>query len=433
VGACIFINTLGGLYMELHKKQKYIYVGLDTHRKTHYASIINCWHEVLDSFEFNNKPSEFMMFIEYISQYEVDGLTAIYGLEDVNGVGRSLCRFLLSQGKKVKFVNSVLSSKEADKKAIKHKTDAHDSYCIAKVILNELDSLPNVEEENTVYHLIRQLMTRRTKLMSQSTSIKNQLHTQLNFHYHNYNKFFCSITVKTALEFWYRFPSAKALEGISVDELGIFLRKLSNNCLTEKKATTILDMVTNDGDIYNHDDVRCFLIKDFIEDYRFKLYELNKIDEKLKGLIDSLELQLDTIYGIDFITTAELVSEIGDINRFKNARKLAKYSGVSPVTYSSGETEKKKPNKQGNRKLRTILFNLSVRQIQVTRGTKEPRNPIMYEYYQRKISEGKTKTQALVYISRRLVNIIYSMMKHKTAYRIDNTNTSDNTLSEKAS
>lgn len=115
MGACIFINRLGGFYMELHKKQHYIYVGLDTHRKTHYASIINCWHEVLDSFEFNNKPSEFMMFIEYVSQYEIDGLTAIYGLEDVNGVGRSLCRFLLSQNKKVKFVNSVLSSKEGDK------------------------------------------------------------------------------------------------------------------------------------------------------------------------------------------------------------------------------------------------------------------------------------------------------------------------------
>ncbi|MCT4687470.1 IS110 family transposase [Vallitalea sp.] len=406
--------------MKLHKKQQYIYVGLDTHRKTHYACIINCWHEILDSFEFNNKPSEFIMFIEYISQYETDGLTAVYGLEDVNGVGRSLCRFLLSQGKKVKFVNSVLSSKEADKKAIKHKTDAHDSYAIAKVVLNELDSLPSVEEENTVYHLIRQLMTRRTKLTSQSTSIKNQLHTQLNFHYHNYNKFFSSITVKTALEFWYQYPSAKSFENVTIQELGQFLKRVSNNNLSEERATFILDTIKNDGDIYNHDDVRCFLIKDFIEDYRFKMYEIDKIDNKLKGLIDSLGLHLDTIYGIDFVTTAELVAEIGDINRFKTARKLAKYSGVSPITYSSGDTDKKKPNRQGNRKLRTILFNLAVRQIQVTRGTKEPRNPIMYEYYQRKISEGKTKTQALVYVSRRLVNIIFAMMKHKTAYCTDN-------------
>jgi hypothetical protein len=102
---------------------------------------------------------------------------------------------------------------------------------------------------------------------------------------------------------------------------------------------------------------------------------------------------------------------------------------VSPITYSSGETDKQKRNRQGNRKLRSILFNLSVRQIQVVRGTKEPQNPIMYEYYQRKISEEKTKSQALVYIARRLVNIIFAMMKHKTSYRHEN----DNSLSSQAS
>lgn len=314
------------------------------------------------------------------------------------------------------------------KKAIKHKSDAHDSFAIAKVVLNELDSLPDVEEENTVYHLISQLMTRRTKLMSQTTSIKNQLHTQLNFHYHSYNKFFCSITVKTALEFWYHYPSAKALEGITSHKLGKFLKEVSHNNLGEERASFILDMMNNDGDIYNHDDVRCFLIRDFIEDYRFKIYEIGNIDDKLKILVDSLDLKLDTIYGIDFITTAQLVAEIGNINRFKNARKLAKYSGVSPITYSSGETDKQKRNRQGNRKLRSILFNLSVRQIQVVRGTKEPQNPMMYEYYQRKISEGKTKTQALVYIARRLVNIIFAMMKHKTPYRNDNSNLSNQAL-----
>lgn len=185
----------------MHKKQMFIYVGVDVHRKTHTASIINCWHEVLGEITFNNKPSEFMDFISFVSKYEVGGVTAIYGLEDTNGVGRSLCLFLLSQHKRVKFVNSTLSSKEADKQSIKDKSDSYDSFCIAKVVLNDLDTLPDVKEENTVYHVINQLMTRRTKLIDQSTSIKNQLHTQLAYHYHTYDTFFSSISGKTALEF----------------------------------------------------------------------------------------------------------------------------------------------------------------------------------------------------------------------------------------
>lgn len=54
--------------------------------------------------------------------------------------------------------------------------------------------------------------------------------------------------------------------------------------------------------------------------------------------------------------------------------------------------------------------------MQVSKGSKLPRNPVFHAYYQRKLKEGKTKKQGLVYIMRRLVNIIYGMMKHKTAY-----------------
>jgi hypothetical protein len=41
------------------------------------------------------------------------------------------------------------------------------------------------------------------------------------------------------------------------------------------------------------------------------------------------------------------------------------------------------------------------------------RNPLFYEFYQRKLSEGKMKEQVLICIMKRLVNIIYSMMKNK--------------------
>jgi len=68
--------------------------------------------------------------------------------------------------------------------------------------------------------------------------------------------------------------------------------------------------------------------------------------------------------------------------------------------------------------LNAIFHNLAVQQIQVAKGdNKKQRNPVFYEYYQRKLAEGKTKKQALICVMRRLVNIIYSMMKHKTEYR----------------
>ena len=69
-----------------------------------------------------------------------------------------------------------------------------------------------------------------------------------------------------------------------------------------------------------------------------------------------------------------------------------------------------------------VLYMLAMQQIQInTKG--QARNPIMRAYFESKVSEGKTKIQALLCIMRRLVNIIYSMMKNKTAYQLPQVDT----------
>lgn len=47
-----------------------------------------------------------------------------------------------------------------------------------------------------------------------------------------------------------------------------------------------------------------------------------------------------------------------------------------------------------------------------------PRNPVLREYYDRKKKEGKSNKQALICIFRRLINIIYGMLKNQTEYRM---------------
>ncbi|GIO67641.1 hypothetical protein J21TS3_24620 [Paenibacillus cookii] len=85
---------------------------------------------------------------------------------------------------------------------------------------------------------------------------------------------------------------------------------------------------------------------------------------------------------------------------------------------SSAGKETMKKTKQGNRKPYDTFYNLAVQQVQVCKGSKIPRNPVFYAYYNQKLKEGKSKSQALLCIMRRLVRIIYGMMKNKTAYII---------------
>ncbi len=65
-----------------------------------------------------------------------------------------------------------------------------------------------------------------------------------------------------------------------------------------------------------------------------------------------------------------------------------------------------------------IFHLLAVQQTLQERNTKTPRNPVFREYYEKKKSEGKTSGQAIICIARRLVNIIWGMMKNKSEYKM---------------
>lgn len=120
--------------------------------------------------------------------------------------------------------------------------------------------------------------------------------------------------------------------------------------------------------------------------------------------------------GIGTAIASKLIAEIGDIRRFPNADKLARYAGVAPIKFSSAGKGKEESSRQGNRQLHGLFYFLAVSMVPVPKSG-IPNQPIFYAYFQRKISEGKTKSQALVCIMRRLVNIVYGMMKNKTEYR----------------
>ena len=63
-----------------------------------------------------------------------------------------------------------------------------------------------------------------------------------------------------------------------------------------------------------------------------------------------------------------------------------------------------------------IFYFLAIQMIQIsTNGT--PRNKVFREYYLKRVAEGKNIQQALICIARRLVNIVYGMLKNHTEYR----------------
>lgn len=76
---------------------------------------------------------------------------------------------------------------------------------------------------------------------------------------------------------------------------------------------------------------------------------------KLCKLMKTLGYKLETMPGIDTMTAGKIIAEIGDINRFPNADKLARFSGIAPSFFGSGGKGKEQKSRQGNRGLYSIF------------------------------------------------------------------------------
>ncbi|AJH81758.1 IS110 family transposase [Bacillus thuringiensis] len=402
----------------MHNRQNYLYVGVDLHKEHHTAVIINCWQEKLGEIQFENKPSAFSEFLLEVETYVSNGLSVVFCLEDVGGYGRALAKYLVDHEQVVKEVNPALSFLERKSQVMIQKNDSWDAECVARILVNKFNQLPDAKP-NDLFWSIQQLVSRRNALVEAQSALKNQLHIQLNHHYPSYKKFFSELDGKTALAFWQQYPSPSCLEGTNIKRLTAFLLDVSNNTCSVKKASEILKLVKEDGHtMKEYQETRDFLVRSIVRDIEFKKTEMKYIERELKQLVKLLDYQLETMPGIELVTASALIAEIGDVRRFPNANKLARFAGIAPVYFRSGGKGKVHKSKQGNRALHALFYNLAVQQVQVAKGSKLSRNPVFHAYYQKKLKEGKTKGQALVCIMRRLVNIVYGMMKYKAAYEL---------------
>lgn len=90
------------------RKENIIYVGIDLHKETHTAVILDCWNRKLGEITIENKPAQFHKLTRKVSRFVIEEKTAIFGLENPYGYGRTLAG-LLEKGFIVKDVNTALS------------------------------------------------------------------------------------------------------------------------------------------------------------------------------------------------------------------------------------------------------------------------------------------------------------------------------------
>jgi len=397
----------------IHPKMTRTYVGCDSHKDSHTFVFLNCFHEVLGKITIGSAPSEFDNFIKQAKRYLQTGTTFAFGFEDVSAYGRAFVKYLTDKGYLVKHVDA--SKVATERGQVLHKTDQYDAECCARILINQFDNLPNANPQDK-YWILQTLVTRRNAITKINVMVKNSLHKEIAENYPHYKKFFCRLTTNSALAFYEAFPSPHHLEDVTVEQLALLLKSASKQSSTTKAAFILETIKKDEVKQAEFQEMRDFTTLSLIRQLKNNLAELSAIDNEIEKMLQHFNYPLATIKGVDTLTAAKLIAEIGDINRFKNAKALAKYSGVAPVTYASGMTSLQMANARGNRNLNEIFFRLALTSVMKLGSKGALINPIFYDYYHKKISEGKQKNQALKCVQRRLVNIVFNVMKHQRPY-----------------
>jgi len=410
------------MHPKTHPKMQYTYVGIDSHKETHTAVFLDCFFEKLGAITFGNRPADFAAFLTQAQAFKQDGTAFMFGMEDVSAYGLALVRFLRASDLPVKHVNAYLVARERNNLNA-DKSDEVDAECAARILISKFTSLPDVEDDEK-YLTLRTLVVRRDFLTRCNLALKTYLHSLLTVDFPNYHKFFAEIGGKTALAFFTKYPSPGLLKDTTADELAIFLLEHSGGSLGLKRANEILAAIDTTAtheaySIYETSrkhEIRSKTIHGTIRQLQYNVDELDAVEADLAIVYRSFNTTLTSMSGLDIVSASQLLSCIGDVRKFATPAKLARYAGIAPVSYSSGKRDTQFASQRGDRELNSLFYGLAVRLILTFGPGHKAHNPFFYEYYHRKISEGKTKRQALKCVQRRLVNIIWGMLTHGEDY-----------------
>ena len=139
--------------------------------------------------------------------------------------------------------------------------------------------------------------------------------------------------------------------------------------------------------------------------------EIEKLQSEIDDHIDQnptmkkdAEL-IKSIPGMGSISTAKFMAYVGDAKRFKNAKALAAFAGVTPRNRKSGSSIRGRTmiSRIGNAQLRTALYMPGL----VARR----HNPVLKVFADALLDRGMNKKAIIGAVTRKLVHIIYGVLK----------------------
>lgn len=402
------ISRIGVLFMNY-------FLGIDIAKTNHVASLINNNGDVvIRAIKFTNSNEGFNKLLNTIQSKLGDLSNIEVAMEATGHYWLSLYSALNDNNFNVSVYNPYqIKSYRGAYNNRKQKNDIIDSIIIADYLRVFGSKESKFPEEKLLS--LKQLTRFRANIVANVSSLKVQVIGLLDKVFPEYKKLFCDTFGNTSKQLLLNCPTPDDIINISTTKLANLLSKNSKGRFNKDTALHIKEVAKSSFGIKFTTDACSFEIKQLINQIVFLESQIDAVSKEIKELYNKLDSHLLSVPGIGDNLAPIILAEIGDINNFDKPSKLIAFAGTDPSENQSGNklSSNDKTSKRGSPYLRHAIYTASLVAIS--------NEPELRAYYDKKISEGNHHFVALAGISRKLLTIIYYILKEDRDYiRYDN-------------
>jgi transposase len=383
--------------------------------------LITEYGEVLiEPYEVKHCLSEFNLLKEKIDNFNLNDLTIF--MESTSTYHLPIQRFFTKNNYNVQVINPILG-KNNTRNLRKTKTDIEDCYNLADLFFKNTVKI-HTKNMNDIYSSMIELSRQEKHLTESLVRSKNRFKQIIANAFPEYIKCFTANDIfgKTSLNFIKEFPHADIIKEKRIDALANNLYKSSKNgcsynkCLS--KAKKIKELANNSYPGIDVDSCEVNNLINIVDVISYNGSKLNDVKQDIVKLARQTPYFniINSIYGIGETSTAQIIAELGDINRFENIKQLNAFCGLDPTIIQSGKSINYHGpiSKRGNRNARKILFITCCSIIRAS-VLHNMDNEILL-YYRKKQAENKHFKECIIACSTKLLRTIFAMCKNNSLY-----------------
>jgi len=289
------------------------------------------------------------------------------------------------------------------------KTDDKDPRVIADVL--RLGHALSVVVPEGDAACLRRLNNARERHIEERTALLNQLQQLVFLVFPEYKMVFKNIKSKTAQHILTHYTTPEKIGGLHRDDLGEEMRKRSMGKFGIKTAERLISLARDTIGIKEG-------VAGIVLDIRHILVQLQAVNDFIQEIETEMEKALEPIpcstrilsmKGLGVVTVGGLIGEVGDFSKFRTQSEIMKLAGLDLYEISSGKRKgQRRISKRGRSLLRKILYYAAVSTIR--------KNGIMCAQYANLIGRGMVRTSALIVIAKKLLRIIFAMVRDDRDY-----------------